>query len=222
MGSIFIPLESLDKPIHELPIEAKDLGSCPVFKNQYLFSNFERKDFKWVRTKDIKLLLDTGMLHSALILALMLPDICGKVKYPHENDVGKRYERWFNEYVLKYQIGEVGSGSNQFDCFNGYMCYMLRCQMVHGKPTPIEDIPNKPVSYLRRIGYDKVVFRFTTAQSSQFLDIDGDIRIAVFFKSIPQIIMEIISNAEACYKDEPDKSKFGDGCKIMTPVAVIR
>lgn len=34
--------------------------------------------------------------------------------------------------------------------------------------------------------------------------------------------MEIISNTEACYEDEPDKSKFADGCEIISPVAIIR
>lgn len=222
MDSIFIPFEYFDKPIHELPIETDDLGSCPIIRNQYLFSKFDQQDFKWERTKDIKLLLNIGMLRPALTLAMTLPDICGKVKYPHENDVGKRYALWFNENVLKYQIGEVGRSSNQFDCFNGYMCYMLRCRMVHGDAVPIEDIPNKPDSHFRKNGYDKVIFRFTTAQSSQFLDIVGNIRLAIFFKSIPQLVMEIISNAEACYEDEPDKSKFGDGCEIISPVAIIR
>ena len=42
---------------------------------------------------------------------------------------------------------------------------------------------------------------------SEFIDIIGDNqKIAVFHKSIPQLIMQIISCAEGCYESHEDKS----------------
>lgn len=48
-------------------------------------------------------------IRPALAVSLTLPDICGRVNYSvkglpiRDNEVGKRYIEWFNEYVsLKY------------------------------------------------------------------------------------------------------------------------
>lgn len=211
----------LTRTIHELPITKEDLGKSPRFDSQYLYSIFEMNKFEWNRLAEIKCILDSGMIRSALILALTIPDVCSKIEYPEfskGSDSSTRYEKWFDEQVLQYNIGAVGEGNKQFDCFNGFMCYKLRCRMVHGDPTPIEEIPNQSESSLRKAGYDKVIFRFTSAKESQFFDITGEKKIAVFFKSIPQLVMQIISNAEACYENEPEKSKFQDSFELVYPI----
>lgn len=216
-------LVSFWRAIHCLPLSVEELGENPRVQPQFLFSDFNRRCFTWDRLSEIKCILDAGMYRSALILALTVVDICSKIDYPEE-EIKKRYEQWFDKNVLNYNIGNVGKNYNQFDCFNGYMCYLLRCRMVHGDPVSIEDVPNRPESSLRKQGYDKVVFRFTTANDSCFFDIvtANHQRIAVFFKSISQLVMQIISNAEDYYCDEPDKSKFFDGCEICVPVAVVK
>jgi hypothetical protein len=48
--------------------------------------------------KDIDVSLENGAYLGALALALTLPDICGKAKYPSLN-VGERYKKWYNEHV---------------------------------------------------------------------------------------------------------------------------
>ena len=51
---------------------------------------------------DINRALDNEAYFSALSLALTLPDICGKAKYPTEKSTRKRYIDWYNEYVGQY------------------------------------------------------------------------------------------------------------------------
>ena len=59
--------------------------------------------------------------YAALTLSLTLPDIAGKVEWPKQNNVGKRYNDWFAKYLGveydKYLLGDD--------------CYALRCAFLH-------------------------------------------------------------------------------------------
>ena len=46
--------------------------------------------------------LDNDCFFSALSLALTLPDICGKAKYPTDGNK-KRFIAWYDEYVGAYE-----------------------------------------------------------------------------------------------------------------------
>ena len=46
---------------------------------------------------DMNKALDNDCFLSALSLALTLPDICGKAKYPDEKSTKKRYIDWYDE-----------------------------------------------------------------------------------------------------------------------------
>lgn len=206
-------------------LSRKELGIVgnPSIDHQIMSSDFQRSSFSWQRLQEIKNCLDAGMLHSALILALTIPDICAKVEYNITDDKGgKYYQKWFDEEIDQYNIGNTGKDENHFDCFNGYMCYKLRCYMVHGSRSDINEIPNTPDSALRKRGYTRVVFAFSDRPFSEFIDITGDNqRIAVFHKSVPQLIMQIISSAEGCYERYSDKNAFFDGCNIFNSTEMI-
>lgn len=64
--------------------------------------------------------LETENWYGAIILSLIMPDICGRIAYPTMN-TGQRYRKWFNDYL---------SGP-----YEGFMtasdCYALRCAMLH-------------------------------------------------------------------------------------------
>ena len=197
-----------------------DIDNTSKVEYQALSSNFTRTEFSWNRLQEIKSILDHGLFRPALILALTIPDICGRIDYPNipDDKNGTRYQKWFDENITKYNIGEVGKNNERFDCFNGYMCYLLRCRMLHGDPTNIEDVPNRPQSSLRKAGYDQVFFTFTNKEYSEFFKVLGKKKSALFCKSIPQLVMQIICCAEGCYEAEANKSKFADGCKIEWPL----
>jgi hypothetical protein len=70
--------------------------------------------------------------YAAVILALTLPDICGKIEYPGESS-GARYKKWCEKYLEpKYtqQIGPAQMGHiHKF--LSGSDCYALRCALLH-------------------------------------------------------------------------------------------
>ena len=82
---------------------------------------------------DMNRALDHDCFFSALSIALMLPDICGKAMCPNEKSSKKRYKAWYDEYVSK---DELCPGKD--DCvpyLSGEVVYSLRCSFLHqGNP----------------------------------------------------------------------------------------
>ena len=108
-----------------------------VYKNhplniEMIESAFPPKTFSWPLLNEIKSSLDKKQYIVALTMALLLPDICSSKneKYKNKDDIS-RYSEWYDEYVNKYMIGSLMT-NGKFDCFNGFLCYTLRCQLVHG------------------------------------------------------------------------------------------
>lgn len=62
--------------------------------------------------------LCAGAQHSALALALTLPDICGSIEYPNEGKVGVRYRNWCDTWGRMLAV-------------SGADCYALRCAYLH-------------------------------------------------------------------------------------------
>lgn len=61
----------------------------------------------------------------SLMSALAIPDICGALESANGLASGKKYEKWFDVWVLKkYQIQGTTS-------LSGSDCYMLRCAALH-------------------------------------------------------------------------------------------
>jgi hypothetical protein len=64
---------------------------------------------------------------AALALTLTLPDICSKIETPKENDVGRRYARWWTD---NFRQG-YAYGSGPSDHVKGEEVYQLRCAYLH-------------------------------------------------------------------------------------------
>lgn len=92
--------------------------------------------------KEIKGALENELYISALSLALIIPDICGKVKYP-DLRTGERYVKWYNEFVSKNFLSrdEVPEFYNEsLPKVDGNLIYKLRCSMLHeGDPNVTKD-----------------------------------------------------------------------------------
>lgn len=72
-----------------------------------------------VYVTDLLRSLGAGAQHSALALALALPDICGSIEYPTERRGGVRYVNWCNTWGKMLVV-------------SGADCYALRCAYLHG------------------------------------------------------------------------------------------
>jgi len=66
--------------------------------------------------------------YAALIVALSLPDIAGRIDDP-QLDSGPRYAAWFDVFVSPAYTGQVGG--DQRNWLSGDDCYALRCSVLH-------------------------------------------------------------------------------------------
>lgn len=83
--------------------------------------------------------LKTENWYAALITAITLPDIAGKITYPITAS-GKRYADWFNKYVGDKYKSQVGAKLIEHTFLSGNDCYALRCSFLH---EGISDIRNQ-------------------------------------------------------------------------------
>jgi hypothetical protein len=76
-----------------------------------------------------KALLDKNW-YAALIVSLVLPDICGKLEEPQASS-GERYARWFDRFVRSGYVRPVGPAHQPHVFLCGQDCYALRCSFLH-------------------------------------------------------------------------------------------
>ena len=78
--------------------------------------------------------LDNQNWYSALVLSLIVPDICSKLEGDDKSS-SKRYPDWFNKYL----------GEKYFNFLSGDDCYSLRCSFLHEGIGNIENQSRKDV-----------------------------------------------------------------------------
>jgi hypothetical protein len=78
----------------------------------------------------IRLAVANENWYGALIISLILPDICGKIEYPAK-PTNKRYPEWYDKYVKhKYKLGDCYKKCGTL-FMTGKDCYALRCALLH-------------------------------------------------------------------------------------------
>ena len=75
--------------------------------------------------KEIKECMDNGLYLASLMLSLSIPDICGKAIYKEIKNPGKRYIKWYDEWIYRNEENDVDP------CINGEIIYLFRCNMYH-------------------------------------------------------------------------------------------
>lgn len=95
------------------------------------------------KINDINIALNNKSYLSALALSLTLPDVCGKIEYPHfKNQNRKRYVAWFDDWVSHYFADNTGWTDDykaKNPIFTGKMCYSLRCSFLHDGNSDIKN-----------------------------------------------------------------------------------
>jgi len=83
-------------------------------------------------THALKCSIEQKNWYSAVILALTLPDICGKIEYPGECS-GTRYKKWCEKYLEPKYTDQIGPA--HMECIHKFLsgsdCYALRCALLH-------------------------------------------------------------------------------------------
>lgn len=177
----------------------------------------DEPEYEWDRLSDIDILLRNKMYKSALLLALTVPDICSKITHP-DLPLEKRYPQWFNENIYGYNIGSHGKTGKNFDCVNGYFCYRLRCNLVHGEQVDIETLNNDPTSsFVNKYNYKRTFFKLTDKEYSELFIVikDSGEKYAIILHSVKQLILSIIRTADNLYKNTKNKELFYDGCDVL-------
>lgn len=91
---------------------------------------------------DLENSLKNGCLFSSLALALTIPDICGKAKYP-DLMCGERYKKWFDDYIGNCEKECAMSSGRKINVMipflSGQLVYNLRCAFLHSGSANIEN-----------------------------------------------------------------------------------
>ena len=91
---------------------------------------------------DLDKSLKCDCLFSALALALIIPDICGKAKYPDIKSTGERYRKWFDECIGECEKKGATNNSDPkylgMPYLSGELIYKLRCAFLHSGGANIE------------------------------------------------------------------------------------
>ena len=86
---------------------------------------------------EIKKSIDNECYIAALMLALSIPDVCGKAEYPYAS-ITKRYIQWYNTYVGKYEK-PLSPYGDDMPYASGELIYNLRNSLFH-QGTPNIDV----------------------------------------------------------------------------------
>lgn len=157
--------------------------------------------------KEINRCMDNNCPISALSMALIIPDMCGKAEYPECEKNKKRYVDWFDEWIGKYETYE----GNEMPHLSGELVYSLRCSMFHeGKPTI-----NKGKFNLAKFSLfwstKKDSFVFGGSSMAEVVDEkEGKRKLEniVYEVNIRNLIFKICTCAEAYYKENKEKFNF--------------
>ncbi|HFE2327579.1 hypothetical protein MXE87_03800 [Enterococcus faecium] len=87
--------------------------------------------------------------NAAIFCSLAIPDLCGQIEYPKIKSVKKRYSKWYDEYIYKYENPRTTTDKiNQID---GDVIYLLRCKLFHETSQYHAEVLNKiKKKYARR------------------------------------------------------------------------
>lgn len=159
--------------------------------------------------REVHACLDSGCCIAGLSLALILPDICGKVYYPELGNK-QRYIKWFDEFIGKYEKDKE-SERIWLPYLSGNLVYSLRCSMLHqGNPS----VENNKLDLV----YFELIYRRPedtqdccgSAQAEMVKDEKGnDIAINKKLRiNVRDLCWKICRLAEVCYDREREKFNF--------------
>ena len=165
---------------------------------------------------DMNRALDNDCFFSALSLALTLPDICGKAKYPDEKKSGKRYIDWYDEYVGAYEQSPGEEGQMPF--LSGEVVYQLRCSFLHqGNPNINKDKIKEECCKIDKfvlMTEKKKEFNILADASSCVESFVGDEKIGethlTYRVNVRRLCFIISACAKAFYNECPEKFDFFD------------
>ena len=158
--------------------------------------------------EEIRKSLDNDIYLSALMIALTLPDICGKASFPNDKP-SDRYIKWYDEYIGQYETTEE-SKREGMPYPSGLVVYNLRNSLMHeGNPNINETTCD--IQEFDLLIEDKNKFSIYAGSAGVRTDYIGN-KVVKVTKSlcinIRQICFKLCTCAENYYKNNKDKFDF--------------
>lgn len=148
---------------------------------------------------DCEQALEHNLYFAALNLALTLPDICGKAKYPAEKSNKKRYVDWFEEYIGQYNKYPK---NEKMPYQSGEIIYSLRCSVLHqGNPSVDEKQCN--LTHFSLIYETKKPYDIYACESSSVSETQREIRL-----HIRSLCWRICTVAKDYYDENKEQFNF--------------
>lgn len=167
-----------------------------------------RKNAITLLIEEVNKCLESQNYLSALIVALTIPDICGKILFP-EDKPSQRYKQWFDKYIGNHEQSPLEKDlpeSEQSPYMTGETLYQLRCAMLHEGSDDIADkIEVNELNF--HYGKDAVVESTCIRQRTEVL-LNGEKRIYPKVRTwdinVYDLCKKIVWSAEFFLKNEVD------------------
>lgn len=157
---------------------------------------------------DVNKALDAECYFSALTLALIFPDICGKAEYPQESSTAKRYKDWYDEHIGKYEQCPCEQCRDApMPYLGGEVVYCLRNSLLH-QGTPNIDV-NRIKDDNNKIDHFELVL-----ESKNLFDIYGDTSsiyngsVKTYSVNVRRLCLILCCSAKAYYEQNRDNFDF--------------
>ena len=156
-----------------------------------------------ILVEQIKESLKNNCYMAALITAIILPDICGKAKYPNSKNKD-RYVKWYDEYIGKYEKNLDETIDMPY--LSGELIWNLRCSLLHeGNP----NIDNRiDIDYFELLwqGNERCAYVMDSAHIQR--NADGSIVKKEYSVNIIRICNVLCSIAKNYYNDNKNSFNF--------------
>lgn len=150
--------------------------------------------------KEVNTGLDNECYLSALIVALTLPDICGKVAYPNDGTTS-RYKKWYHEWIGQY---ECNPEDKNFPYPSADMVYDLRCSLMHTGNPDVDKKKQNIVDFKLSITEDMMHMGSAGYQTLE----DGTISNRTLEIGIKNLCWKLCRLAKVYYDQNKDKFHF--------------
>ena len=154
--------------------------------------------------KEIEICLKEKHYIAALMMALTIPDSCGKMEYPKEKNTS-RYKKWYSNFVdnvnyINEHILQPDEPKNPW--LSADLVYSIRCNMLHENESKIDDKDihqeeNKNVDF-------KLIFNESSC-CERSVSNDGTEK--NFYVNSPYLTKLLLYAGKLYYKDNIDKFK---------------
>ena len=157
--------------------------------------------------EEINKSLENGCYLVALMSALALPDICGKVEFPEmEKQTKQRYIKWYDEHIGQYEH-DPGDIEDVMPYPDGKMIYDLRCALFHSG-NPIVNLKKQNL-----VGFELWMTKdYMSGGGSSYCHSTGERKIEI---GIWNICFKLCALAKYYYEHNKDKFHFNYTIKDM-------